>query len=137
MALPLSAAAPRPPASAVRAGGRGASADAQPITTFFAELLAAPVPIDLRALAALTSSLALDVYCWLTYRLSGLSRPLTLSWPALALQFGSQTARPRDFRRRFVVALAAVLVVYPEARVRAGRDGLVLFPSPSHVPSRP
>jgi hypothetical protein len=57
------------------------------------------VPIDLRALAAVRSSLAVDAFCWLTYRLAALSSPLVLSWPELAIQFGSQTARPRDFRR--------------------------------------
>jgi hypothetical protein len=103
---------------------------------FYAELLAAPVPIDLRALRALVAPLALDVYCWLTFRLFKLSRPLVLSWPELAMQFGTQAGRVRDFRRRFIAALEAVLVVYPEARVRAGRGGLTLLPSPSHVRGR-
>jgi hypothetical protein len=94
------------------------------------------VPIDLRALHALVAPLALDVYCWLTFRLFNLSRPLVLPWPELAMQFGTQAGRVRDFRRRFVAALEAVLVVYPEARVRAGREALTLFPSPSHVRGR-
>lgn len=54
----------------------------------------------------LTSSLALDVYCWLTYRLATLSRPLVLSWLELAIQFGSQTARPRAIFHEGLVARA-------------------------------
>ena len=38
---------------------------------FYDELVAHAVPIDLRALKALKSSpLALDIYSWLTYRMS-------------------------------------------------------------------
>lgn len=39
--------------------------------SFFRECIAKPVPIDLRAYKALRGSpLAMDVYTWLTYRLS-------------------------------------------------------------------
>ena len=100
---------------------------------FFEELLRAPVPVDLRAFQALTSPLALDVYCWLTYRFFSLNRPTAISWPDLAFQFGTQTRRVRDFRRRFVEALTDVLAVYPQARVRVRREHLTLYPSPTHV----
>ena len=38
-------------------------------TDFFQEIIERPVPVDMRALKALKRSpLALDIYCWLTYR---------------------------------------------------------------------
>lgn len=104
---------------------------------FFAELTARPVPLDLRAYRALTSSLALDVYAWLSYRLFGLRRPAVIGWRQLHGQFGSQTRRRRDFRRAFRRVLPDVLAVYPAARVRFGERGLVLLPSPPSVPGRP
>ncbi|MGH8305788.1 MAG: replication protein RepA, partial [Steroidobacteraceae bacterium] len=49
-----------------------------------------PVPIDMRAMKALKRSpLALDIYFWLTYRLSYLRHARVIPWAALQLQFGS------------------------------------------------
>lgn len=45
-------------------------------------------------LRALRSPLALDIYCWLTYRASYLRRPTEIPWTALALQFGAGYADP-------------------------------------------
>ncbi len=49
------------------------------------------------------------IYVWLTYRMSCLRRPCMIPWVALRGQFGVDYARVRDFRRRFVAQLAAVL----------------------------
>jgi len=101
---------------------------------FFEEILAHAVPVDVRALRALKrSALALDIYAWLTYRLSYLKRPVVIPWAALLTQFGADYARPRDFRKKFVVHLVDVLRVYPDARVRVEERGLRLAPSPPHV----
>ena len=105
---------------------------------FYTEIVRHAVPIDLRALAILKrSALALDIYAWLTYRLGYLTRPTLIPWPALEAQFGADYARPRDFRRKFLLHLADVLQVYPAARVTRSADGLLLRPSPTHVPRRP
>ena len=102
---------------------------------FFEEILAHAVPVDLRALRVLKrSALALDIYAWLTYRLSYLKRPVWIPWSALEAQFGADYARPRDFRRKFLLHLVDVLRVYPRARVAYGSRGLQLLPSPPHVP---
>lgn len=100
---------------------------------FQAELLAAPVPLDLRAYRALTSVLALDLYAWLSYRLYGLRKSLLIPWRLLYEQFGTQTRRPRDFRRSLLQTLPDVLAVYPAARVRSTADGLLLLPSPPSI----
>ena len=107
---------------------------------FFDEIVDRPVPIDMRALKALKrSALALDIYCWLTYRMSYLKKPTEIPWGFLRLQFGadySDTKQGRyDFKREFARQLKRVLVVYPQARVGEGDRGLVLHPSPPHVPA--
>ena len=104
---------------------------------FFNEITRAPVPIDRRAHRVLQRSpLAIDIYTWLTYRMSYLRRLCLIPWPALRSQFGADYARVRDFRRRFVMQLGAVLHVYPAARVTETDEGLLLYPSSPHVPLR-
>lgn len=104
---------------------------------FFEELLAHPVPVDLRALKALQPPLALDVYAWLTWRSASLERPLRLSWPELAMQFGTRARRLRDFRAEFLKALRRVRLVYPEVRVEATTEVVVVYPAGGHVRPRP
>lgn len=100
----------------------------------FYEQLLNGVPVDMRALRALRASpFELDLYCWLTYRLFSLGRRTTIPWEALQLQFGSQESNPRKFRFQIRKALKSVLVVYPEARVSDGPDGLELSPSKTSV----
>lgn len=101
---------------------------------FFRELLNSPVPIDMRALKALKKSpLALDVYMWLTYRLSYLKNSTVIPWPLLVAQFGADYARERDFRAGFADALQKVLTVYPEAQALPTPEGLQLRKSPPHI----
>ena len=69
---------------------------------FFREVINAPIPIDMRALQALSRSpLALDIYCWLTYRMSYLKRRTEVPWGTLALQFGANYSSTRYFKRSF------------------------------------
>ena len=92
----------------------------------------------MRALKALKRSpLALDIYCWLTYRMSYLHKPTEVPWPVLQMQFGADYALqgqgPRDFKKKFLHHLRRVLVVYSEADVEDGERGLLLKPSKPHV----
>lgn len=103
---------------------------------FFEAVCRKPVPVDLRVLKALRSPMALDLYCWLTYRNSYLAKPSRVPWPALEGQFGSAYNDRRNFKRKFLTALRQVLVLYPSARVEQVRGGLKLKPSPSHVRRR-
>jgi len=108
---------------------------------FYEEILNNPVPIDMRALKALKRSpLALDIYCWLTYRLSYLKRPARIPWGALQAQFGSGYAyNPQgkaEFKRAFIRQLVKVSGVYSDAKVEAERGHLVLKPSRPHIPKR-
>jgi hypothetical protein len=107
---------------------------------FYQECINNPVPIDLRAYKVLRSSpLAMDIYTWLTYRMSYTRRRTRpIRWEPLMMQFGSgytteagQAAR--DFKKAFLRALKMVLLVYPEASVQVSEAGIVLLPSPPHV----
>jgi len=100
---------------------------------FFRSVVGHPIPIDMRALRALRSSLGLDLYCWLTLRMSYLRKPTEIPWEALALQFGSDYKRQRAFKEAVLKQLRQVVQVYPDVRVAVGDVGLVLKPSPTHI----
>lgn len=103
---------------------------------FYDEIIERPVPVDLRVLSALkSSSLALDIYCWLTYRMSYLKRSTEIPWELLATQFGSDYAETKDFKKNFIKQLRKVLLVYG-AEISQGERGLILKPTKSHIPLR-
>jgi hypothetical protein len=109
---------------------------------FFKECIENPVPIDLRAYGALRDSpLAMDVYTWVSYRMSYTTRKTRpIPWLSLMGQFGSNYRSQdlgqniRDFKKGFLTALTLVKTVYPEANIEAGEAGLVLSPSRTHIP---
>lgn len=106
---------------------------------FFNEITERPIPVDYRAIRVLKASpLALDIYSWLTYRMSYLKRKTVIPWPALRTQFGAGYALDdqglRNFRRAFLRELSNVLIVYPKCNVTDDEKGLVLSPSPTHIP---
>ena len=97
-----------------------------------------PIPLDLRAVQVLRRSpLALDLYTWVTYRMSYLTRPVEIPWGILQLQFGAdypRTSQGRaDFKRKMLGALKKIAVVYPKLRANDGEQGLRLLPGPTHV----
>jgi hypothetical protein len=101
---------------------------------FFDESTHGPVPVDLRALKALRRSpMALDVYCWLTYRMSYLKKCTVIPWRVLQIQFGAEYGRVRDFKVAFLVALRKVLCIY-HVNAEEHAKGLLIKPSRSHIP---
>jgi hypothetical protein len=101
---------------------------------FFKEVTERPVPIDMRAISALKKSpLALDIYCWSTYRASYIRAKTTVPWDKLALQFGSDYTRLRAFKAAFVDELKKVQTLYNGLNFEPTEDGLVLKPSPTHI----
>jgi len=111
-------------------------------SSFFKECITSPVPVDLRAYKALRGSpMAMDLYTWLTYRMSYTTRRTKpMRWESLMAQFGSNFNTQdmgqavRDFKKGFLKALQLVLVVYPDAHVEINDNGLVLLPSKPHIP---
>ena len=101
---------------------------------FFNEIIDKPVPIDMRAVKALKQSpMALDIYTWLTYRVSYLRHPTVVSWASLALQFGSDYSRLRDFKQALIEELIKVVLVYGMVKVEVTEDGLLIKPSLTHI----
>jgi hypothetical protein len=105
---------------------------------FFREIVSQPVPIDIRALKGLKKSpMALDIYCWLTYRMSYLRNQTEIRWEVLQTQFGSNYAQNaqgvRDFKRAFLREARKVSVVYPLANIDQNEEGLILRKSKPHI----
>jgi hypothetical protein len=101
---------------------------------FYREIIEHPIPVDMRALKALKKSpLALDTYCWLTYRAGYAKRPSVIPWSALALQFGSDYKLVRQFKAAFLEELRKVVTVYGGAEVEATDEGLLVKPSLTHI----
>lgn len=104
---------------------------------FFTEVIDRPVPIDMRAMKALKQSpMALDIYTWLTYRASYLKKPTTIPWAALAMQFGSDYTRLRDFKAAFTGELRKVYAVYGQVQIQTLDAGLQVRPMLTHIPKK-
>jgi len=86
------------------------------------------------------SPLALDVYCWLSYRIYTLNmarRPAVLiPWQALQMQFGAgypmdTKQGQRNFKKSFIEQLKKVhALAYTDAKFEIDSLGLKLFKSP-------
>lgn len=97
---------------------------------FYRALREHPVPLAESALRAIgPRSMVIDIYIWLAYRLHALKRDVEVGWPALHAQFGAGYGRLRDFRADFIAGLDLAVATYPDARVSAGEEGLMLRPS--------
>src|SRR5207302_2006760 len=104
---------------------------------FYQQLRKHPVPIEEAAIAAIANnSQAMDVYCWLAYRLHAIQKPVHVSWRAIQDQFGGGGSRntgadqARYFRKNFRTrALELALAVYPDAKVDIDDRGVTLHPS--------
>ena len=101
---------------------------------FYRDIIEHAVPVGLRVLKVLRPSpLALDIYCWLTYRFSYLRYPTLITWEVLQAQFGADYRHTYHFRERFLDALRKVCLVYPDARVTQLPEGILLSPSRTHI----
>jgi hypothetical protein len=105
---------------------------------FFRSLKKHPVPISESALKHISSSsLAIDVYIWLAYRMNIIEQTIPISWPALFGQFGSNFGKISHFKPTFLDALRLAMSVYPEAQVQVHpQKGLTLLPSRPAVPRK-
>ena len=98
-------------------------------------------PVDLDIVNRLRpSSLAIDVYTWLTVRLYTLRRNTVVDWADLRSQFGSAYTAEREFRRRVRAALARVRQAWPDMPAQAVPGGVKLLlgsgPSVRRAPTK-
>ncbi|KAA2212454.1 replication protein RepA [Teichococcus oryzae] len=106
--------------------------------SFFQQLRQHAVPLDEAAIRHIrNSSMALDVYCWLAYRLHALPDIKLISWTALATQFGAGIKLRKHFKAAFTENLQLAQAVYRDAKVELTPDGLILHPSPPPVRKLP
>ena len=101
------------------------------------------VPVNLKVLSALkSSSLGLDLYTWLNYRIFTLTRPLKLSWRQIYQQLGSDPANAankyvvRNFRRHCLRELRKIRLAWPEFRFSLPRGGLIIHLCKPSIPPR-
>jgi len=103
--------------------------------SFYEDISQSAIPIDMRVVQACSHyPLAIDIYCWLTYRNFGLKRPTVITWQQLASQFGNTYSEQRHFKHKFLKALYRVHLFYPDAKFMELSRGLCLYPSPTHIP---
>jgi hypothetical protein len=106
---------------------------------FFNEIINKPIPIDMRAIKLLkTSSMALDLYCWLTYRLFYLKNKVEIPWPLLQKQFGCDYANTKqgryEFKRQLLTQLKKIHMLCKGAeKIQEGSSGLILIPRQSRI----
>lgn len=88
---------------------------------FFNMLASNPVPLDMGMIRALKRSpMALDVFCWTSYRASYAKRPFTVPVADLMRQFGTRldpdnAGDRRSFMQKMRKAVEAVHKVWPES----------------------
>ncbi len=106
---------------------------------FWASLRDHPVPVREEAIRAIgtRSSMAMDIYIWLAYRLHALVKSTPITWAAIQGQFGAGYRTGRNMRPVFLDALQLAMAVYPEAKVDLDEGrGIILHPSPPAVPKQ-
>ena len=103
---------------------------------FFNEIIRHPVPLDMNTLKALKrSSLGLDLYLWLTYRIFTLKSPQRLSWRQIYRQFGAHAAKASDnstvqaFRYKVLRELKKIKLAWKDLNYSTAPGVLILLPS--------
>jgi len=94
------------------------------------------VPIKMDVIHRLQSTLAIDIYIWLTYRYNVIKTRTPISWKQLKLQFGANYKTLASFKFNFIKQLKSVKELYPEANFSDEHGTLILLPSKTSVPRR-
>jgi len=99
---------------------------------FYEAIIAAPVPVDIRALRELKNSpLALDLYAWTAYKTFTISqkrKSQRISWHQIQAQLGTDYKDPKDFRHYAKEALRKVTTVYPGLKLEEFDGGIIIHP---------
>lgn len=101
---------------------------------FFSKLMEKPVPVDMRALKALKSSaLALDLYMWLTYRVSYLDGYTELNWDQVMNQLGAEYNETKQFARKARKYLKTIKAFWPDLNYKTPYGRLRIEESSPHI----
>ncbi len=97
---------------------------------FFNEIQAHPIPVDMGIITTIKQSpLALDLYTWLTHRVSYLKKPTAISWRMLAEQLGAEYQNPDELARKTKEALRKISALWPALKLEEIKGGVRLSPS--------
>jgi hypothetical protein len=107
---------------------------------FFDEIISHPVPIDLGVIQAIKNSpLAIDIYCWATYRCYSLRKDVFIPWDKLFVQFGGGYSADKSgryaFKKAFIIQLKKVCLMYKKLNIQPEQSGLLLQKSATHISS--
>ena len=105
---------------------------------FYNEIVANPVPIDLRRLRLIKGSvMAIDVYCWLTYRNFTMNdRTQFIRWETLQGMLGGGAESVPKFAQSFRNTYKKICEMGYTPKVDFKSDGLILTKSAPDVPPR-
>lgn len=100
---------------------------------FYKLLTSTPVPLDWRILRAIKQSpMALDLYMWLTHRMSYLNKPASIGWETLKLQLGANLEEDRKFKQQVRKHLKKISTIWRDLNVDASKpDAIYLYPTQS------
>ena len=103
--------------------------------SFFNAISKSPIPVNFSAILKLKQSpMAVDIYCWATYRMCYCHSRTFIPWEDLALQFGSIESNLRKFKFRFKKHLVSVQKIYPDFKCDTSEPkGLVISPSKTSI----
>lgn len=104
---------------------------------FYSLAVNSPVPISWDIIMKLKkSALAVDVYCWATYRVKNVNGVTRIAWDSLASQFGFNptNASLRKFKFKFRKCLAKIKNLYPNLRFDdSDSQYFILYPSKTSI----
>ena len=101
---------------------------------FYATLTKHAMPVNLHAVRAFAASpRKLDLYFWISYRYTSISRPVLIPWASLKEQFGVGYARERRFRADFADEIREIKEVFPKLPVRLDEFGFTILPGAAEV----
>lgn len=102
-------------------------------------LLKQAIPLSTARLRKISDNAsAMDLFCWLAYRLPKIPAKdnVLVPWAALMQQFGQSGQYVSQFRKAFMPGLTAAMAAYPEAKVEITDEGLVLRHSDPALPRK-
>ena len=109
---------------------------------YYSAIINSPVPVNIEALKALQRSpMAMDIYCWLTFRNSYAKTGSKIPWEVLQMQFGAGYPKTiegkRNFKKKFIKGLRDVMIIYPDAsKLSTDADNLIYVPGRPDIPKK-
>jgi Plasmid encoded RepA protein len=102
---------------------------------FYDEIRERPVPINMNILGALKRSpLGLDLYMFLTYRVSYMKKSTFIPLKGLHLQFGAEYKDIKNFQKKVRRELLKIKLAWPQLNYELKRGRIVIHPSQPSIP---